>query len=359
MDCHLSNVQVYYPGQIALKLNKSIRFRFKDKLIEVKILRHFKPIEIRDFRKSFEVDEAQEIKFSGTYSVDENSQSNYTNGFCYSVKNDNYRLNFINDCYYTELNIKYSCSLHDYTKSQKLILSILDHFILSYRLSTGDYTIRLAENNSKKQILINEYYSKFTELQKEYPDDKKLEILQQYGHLYKPFNNFTAGDVINNFNHDEIDFDKAFDQLVSYFKNNEYSLNSELLNKAYENYHLDNNNNLALLNSFISIEISVSNFIDEVYKSNHISNNKIKAYKTEVSMAYKLTILLPVIFKELKDDKKKLLTQANTIRDRRNKLVHEGIQVEEREAKLAIDTAAELMEFLNLELRKLKESSSA
>lgn len=83
MKCHLSYIQVYYPGQLTLTLNKPIRFTYEDRLIETTILRHFKPIEIRDYRAEIDKDEKSDVTFSRNYKIDDNSIIRELNGFTY------------------------------------------------------------------------------------------------------------------------------------------------------------------------------------------------------------------------------------------------------------------------------------
>ena len=344
-DRHLVNAQIYYPGELILELDKPIQLRYEGKLNEIKITKHFKLTEIRDFRNSIEIDK-EEAKFEGRYELDSTWQINNTGGYSYGVKNDAYRLVMLNNSAYTELILTYSCHLHDQVKSKKYILGVLNQFILSYRLSTGDYTIQLAHEKTKKQILINEYQTKFEDFQKEYSEDKKLRILQQYGHAYKPFNTFTAGSTANNFDHGHIDEKETTKKLKAYLINHEYDLGTELLNKAMEYLYLDHNYNAAFLNAFISIEVYVSRFVEKFYSDRKISNKKIKAYKKEAGMAYKLNIILPIIFGEPSDDHLEKIHDADKIRSKRNKLVHEGLQVDFEGAKFATNTAINLISII-------------
>lgn len=81
-------------------------------------------------------------------------------------------------------------------------------------------------------------------------------------------------------------------------------------------------------------------------------SGKIKNYKSEVGIGYKLNIEFPSLIKDFNDEVKEILNNIDKVRNIRNDVVYENKNVKEDEAKLAFKSAADFYNYIK-KLKKL------
>lgn len=104
----------------------------------------------------------------------------------------------------------------------------------------------------------------------------------------------------------------------------------------YEEY------NLSILESFIALEFFILNYLYEQKLAKGISKNKLKEYKTEVSISYMLNIELPMFIEDLDQNKRQLLGEVDKVRKYRNDIVHNGKKVSKKDAEFSISAVEKL-----------------
>lgn len=128
--------------------------------------------------------------------------------------------------------------------------------------------------------------------------------------------------------------------------NRALSLPREILLRAHTDAFHTNNYKTALLDAFTAIEIGLSTVLESWKLVRGVSKTKLKNYKDEVGIAYKLNIDLPMLLEQVTDIERQVIGRANKVRDLRNDVVHEGRSVSKEEAQEAVNTSKALFDLL-------------
>jgi len=135
---------------------------------------------------------------------------------------------------------------------------------------------------------------------------------------------------------------KMFDALKS-----KISIEHELLSNALELFGYSKNYKFALLESFIAAEAVIERVLKKLKLSKGISNNKLKEYKKEVPISYKINIELRLILIDLMASEIETINKVDSVRKKRNLVVHEAEEVNSEEARAAINSVYDLLDLFD------------
>ena len=350
MKTTIAKINIQYPGKIKLPLNSPFYLNSGDREFKTIITSHFKPIEIKDFANSLIKDEFENVTIEQPISIelDDKWVVQSLNGFNSAYKNNSQELQMVTELYYTEIVMVYLVTDIEKLTSNQRTNKYLKQFIDSYKTATGDYHI-LPQRNNRKHAIFYEYNIRIPESLKNQNERQLLNSKLIYGTAKKPSTYISYGDIRLNFKEPEFDIDKNSEKLLKYLDSSEIEqFELTLISQAQENFEVDLNYKSALLNSFLAIETSLTNFINLKLSEANISNKEQKKYKMEMGIGLKLNILLKSIIKQLNEKEIKLLKDVDDLRKLRNSLVHDGVEITETEAKESIKISQEFVAFLEL-----------
>jgi len=337
-----------YPGFIALEAKKPFRKIFQDRIISIQVLKHHLPLKIIDFRNKITTSEIEEnkIKFeleNGQYSINPKNVAIVSDEFFFIVDKEKHENTYFSNSYYTELMTLYETP--DLNENNfEFYNQIMNDFIKTYRELTFDVRIQLPSSLNHENLIIKEKVIAYTpkelllEREKRFIKKRKIQLSIKQLQLNDFFTPLSQKHYDTNRN------TKIFES--SYKDHKESNSYIESLNKAKEELYINKNYKYSLLDSFFCIESILSNFLSEEKIIKGITNKKLKNYKSEVGIGYKLNIELPLFISDFNVAVKEMLNNIDKIRGIRNDVVHENKNVTEDEAKLALKFATDFYYYI-------------
>lgn len=104
----------------------------------------------------------------------------------------------------------------------------------------------------------------------------------------------------------------------------------------YENFKL------AIIETFVALEILVVRVTDEQKQRKGVSNTKINNYKKSIDVGYRMDVELKLFF-EFNDKEELLLGKVTRARGIRNKIMHANYQINEKEIKIIVESINEFL----------------
>jgi hypothetical protein len=145
----------------------------------------------------------------------------------------------------------------------------------------------------------------------------------------------------------EFDISVATQQVSEFASTNRtVSLALELFLRAHEAAYYRRNFRYALLEAFTAVEVCVSRFLNTAMISRGVSKGKLEEYESEVSMAYKLNIELPLLLNNINNKEREVIGSVDKLRKLRNAVIHTGRPVSEVEAKESVRVTGALFDML-------------
>jgi hypothetical protein len=117
--------------------------------------------------------------------------------------------------------------------------------------------------------------------------------------------------------------------------------------RAFEELSVNENPKWALLDAFMVTELAVARFVNEAKIAKGVSKKKLAEYRRDIGISYMLNVDLPLLLCPLTIKEGKTLQDVDTVRTKRNKVVHEGAPVSKEEALHAINAAKVLLDMFH------------
>nr|WP_295870391.1 hypothetical protein [uncultured Chitinophaga sp.] len=359
---------IRHQGVLPIKYEHWFQFLFKNKKAAIGLNKVTKGINVTDNENSLK---------NGQNCIElEHSLNKFTKGHIFKIepddteddnfKNlhllwepDNGREVFITETYFTDIfvflefdNFKEEIYNDDNLRIRynKQILECLNLFIKKYNKVTRSGNLSHLENSesSKESFVLKQNYFVID-------DDNTFEHYLQRGLEL----NMTAtslfiepvgrsGIILN----DHSSVNSMTEEMEKELLQN-ITLEEEFLSHALEQYTIKQNYKYAFLEAFLAIESSVEKFLEAKKIEANIPQKNIDDFRREVGIGYKINIELPIaLLGNTPSNFNIMLNDLNTIRQKRNKIVHQGIGITAAEAYEAINKIYAFVTFLETKIKK-------
>jgi hypothetical protein len=218
---------------------------------------------------------------------------------------------------------------------------VLNQFVQIYRLITKDSRIRYWED-VQEAIYWNLGKVKFSDEDSNKSPHERLSTTREV-----MFKDETISFPYAREGTFEFDMSVVTQQVSEFASTNRtVSLALELFLRAHEAAYYRNNFRYALLEDFAVVEVCVSRFLNISKISRGVSKGKLKEYESEVPMAYKLNIELPLLLDNINTKEREVIGNVDKLRKLRNAVIHTGRPVSEAEAKESVRVTGALFDML-------------
>ncbi|MFQ5849675.1 MAG: hypothetical protein ACE5JU_03690 [Candidatus Binatia bacterium] len=246
--------------------------------------------------------------------------------------------------YYTELFLA-----HDVDDAEKLsdeeqqfYQSVLREFIKAYKSFSKDWNVRYPED--LKQFLYAKHCTvELTGEEVREPFEERVRATHELKLAPLQFA-FPYGYAPTIY-HDV----SAITQRLTHFLShgNSIPFEIELLDSAIEAMQYAHNFRYAVIESFMSVEIVITELLTQLKHKRGASKAKLEDLRDEVGMRYKLNIELPILLENITEGERRVIADIDWLRELRNDIVHRGKQVvTESDAKRAINSVLTLYNML-------------
>ena len=125
-------------------------------------------------------------------------------------------------------------------------------------------------------------------------------------------------------------------------------LSRETLSGALRAVDLYRSGKTAVIECTIAIEAAVSELVADEKLKRGVSKKKLDEYKKEVGIGYQLNVDLPMLLAPLTPQERGLIGAVDSIRKRRNAVIHEGAQPDREEGQRAVAVVRDFLNFLRV-----------
>ena len=370
MPCGALFVKFFYPGHFGLTIPSNYFLEVEGKPALVRLLNQIKPVEVLDFTNELIADpkggnfrklmnpiespSSQSLEFFGrtleteqpdrtSHGLKEGKIADLPHRLTLdAISFDKYKLYKTRD--WTDIVIIYEVEdIQNVTAVEATFFQkALNRFNQVYRLMTKDSRVRYFDDVGEA---IHWNIAKVEFSQEEMtgsPQDRLAAARESVKFENKSISFPYAHEGFFEFDTKAIT-QKVFDLLKA---NRWLSVAEELLLNAHEAAYYRKNFRYALVEAFTAAEVCVSNFLSKSKLGRGVSQGKLKEYKDEVSISYKLNVEMPVFLENLRLDERQAIGRVDGLRKQRNEVVHGAKFVSEAEAKEAVETTGALFNML-------------
>ena len=355
---------VNYPGFIGLQDDSEYTFSLDGKFYIVKIVTKSLPIIVREFDNEFIVKSTKFIlPRDGDQLIDVELKKHITPSFGKASKLiDNDEFYFIIDAedqntrtysntYYTKIYLKYEVDdIENKDENNQLFWKYLNNFIKLYKRVSDDFILQFSETFHKSAILIYETTWEYSSSDLEVKELERLNFAKHRGFFKPSLSTVSLADYRINTpstNYALEDNTTLLKELTQNGDADNESWTIDLFLKAKEEFFHHKNYKYALLDSFIFLESLLVSMITNAKIERGISRRVIKDFERDIGISYHIKIELPLLFPDLVEKNKELISKLDKLRKVRNDVVHKGKIVTEKEATIAIKIVGEFVEILN------------
>jgi hypothetical protein len=121
---------------------------------------------------------------------------------------------------------------------------------------------------------------------------------------------------------------------------------SEGLLRAFEELTVNENPTWALLDIFMAAELAIAQFVNRSKIAKGVSKTKLEDFRRDIGVSYMINVDLPLLLSPLSAQERKTIECIDSVRRKRNNVVHEGAVVSKDEALNAINAASHLFDLL-------------
>lgn len=335
-----------YPGFITLPDGFSCIIKLKNRIACILILKKVQAMRITDFANGVDKKVISENRTVHNLrypiqSIKEESvtvEYNDTEYFIYETK-DQYNRIFQSD-YYTDLMISVDA---ENAAEEQLSIEILEKFISEYRAATHNYWILPPDDLFAGNQVIKTDFHHYSDEEKKIKAEDRLRLSRRLSLGMKQLQ-YRSNRFNMNFTKEQIDqHAQALLQKLALDQKTAFCVESIL--RAQQELIIFKNYKYAFIELFFAIESMLSDFLTKEKIKHGISNNKIKDYRGEVGVSYLINIEIRLVLNNLTTDEIDILGKVDSIRKKRNEIVHNNSDVSEKEATEAIKIAED---FINL-----------
>ena len=227
------------------------------------------------------------------------------------------------------------------------LFEVLNYFIMIYKSLSNDHNLILPESIKAVGTLIFFGFYEYSEEELKQPKKERLKKDKTFSSYY---NQLDFHMIESNLNKEpSLNFDKVFYSLNNNLQK-EIKLDESLIflleleNKL--NFHNSNDFKFLFLELFIYVEIKVTAIVKKFKLKNGVSKTKYEKFDKDIPISYKLNVELPIIMQPIDEKGKELLGKINTIRSKRNDIVHNGISINREEFNEAYKTVWNFLRLL-------------
>lgn len=248
--------------------------------------------------------------------------------------------------YWTEISVGFEIEEGSENSNEvidRIFQSIFDYFVRAYRVVRKDSRIVSLEE-IQEPILWFVGVIKFTEEELSLPWEKRFLKFREVNFSHHRTVHFPHASE-KYYGADEKTGAINLDQFFR--KNIEPSLAQELYIRAQQAIQ-SNLFRYAVLDAFTAIETATTNILEGFKVKKGVSKAKLENYRTEVTMAYKLNIEMPICLEPVSEGEKGILGNADKLRKLRNEIIHKGKTPSKEEAEESLKASRKLLDmFIN------------
>ncbi len=340
---------IYYPGYISLETNRWYVFKVHEKTVGVILDAHIPTVKLIDFNNDITtIKQGEKIYIDSDLS--DSKVIDYTKGnlkikkrFCVDEKKEKMAYSD----FYTRLIIAHEAVKQGQkVGSEAFFEPVLEFFISHYRVETKDIFVRLLGDLSDRYSITTCFLSYDASdfglsIEEKVKKPRKLKFVLKR----TQFDDNTES-IPRLSTYEAIELSDRFSKVLN--DENIYFEQNNLLVKAFEEIRINKNFKYAFLEIFIVIEVLVSRFLRNLKLQNGVSKGKLDKYETEISISYMLNVEIPAFIADITEKERNLIGQIDSIRKKRNDIVHKGDTVNETDAIEAIKFTMKLMEFIKI-----------
>lgn len=336
-----------YPGFITLPDGFNCIIKHKNRIACILVLKKIQAMQITDFANGVERTVVSENKIKHDLRIPIQSikeqnvtvEYNDTEYFIYETKSQYNRI-FQSD-YYTDLMISVDA---DNAAEEQVALEVLGKFISEYRGATNNYWILPPDDLFAGNLVIKTYFHHYSKDEQSTKVEDRLRISRSLSLSVKQFQ--YRGNRFNmNFSKEQIEqHAQALIKKIGDDQKTEFHVESIL--RAQQELIIFKNYKYAFLEIFFAIESMLSNFLTKEKLKHGISNKKIKDYRGEVGISYLINIEIRLVLNKLTAEEIDVLGKVDSIRKKRNEIVHNNGDVSEKEAIDAMKIAEDFITLL-------------
>jgi hypothetical protein len=349
--------QLIYPGLIGIDFKKPLYLTVESKRCLVFVTKHLNPVEILDTSNEFKSYTPRD-DFQGVLKLKEDvltlsdriirivakKEDGEEKNVAYVDFNNIYhkRIRFPG---YTEILIAFEFSGSPFSRENTLLsFSVLDEFIRLYRAITKDFRIPTRSRLISDGLVLKGAEFLYDEKDSELTIESRLIRPRWDKPLALVATEFFEEAIREDFVHKTSEtltgIQKASDEKY------QVDIETESLLKAFEEHTIYKNYKYAILDSFIVAESLTSKYLDKWKLRQGVSNKKIKEFKKEVGISYKLNVEMIASIPNVNDDHRRIIGAVDVIRSKRNRIVHDGEGADAKESHHALVAVSEYYELV-------------
>lgn len=348
-------LHIFYPSKLYLIQERPFEFELDEIKFAIKINNQLKSLIINDFDNKLLSEriknetvkyklESREITLSDKTLaiIIDNSFPTYLIDFGKHLYKDIYSKD------YTELIVLFECTQSE--SNHEIAMKALDYFINSYRIISEDVLTLSLDKMPFISRVTRDYFYTYSSEELNLPREERIRgargLKLNVRTCGMPFWN-TQGKVF------ATDEKKNATSLSNYFSSSgKPDMLSEFILKAREELYVNNNYKYSFLESWTVLEIAIVNILNIRKIKKGISKKKMDDFEKDIGISYLLNIELPLT-QEVNDGKfKALVSRVNSVRKLRNDVIHKNRGISLDEAREALDTTIDFLDYMNI--RKTK-----
>jgi hypothetical protein len=339
---------IFYPGTLALPLHKWYSFQLKNSLIAFKITAHVEPFHAIDFSKT--VSETEAISFDASREAQSTVNFTVKQGECQVSGSRKFvfdqevpSIGFSR--FYSELHICHEEEMGNNIADPAISpYDILKKVIECYRIASSDHLIPLPDECRADTPLIRRAVRELSPQQDSLTPLERLTLIPETLNLeYSELKIFNPSESSpNTICVPTTALDSQMCALLSdavTLASREYC---DWLSRAMRAFSTENYK-YAFLEIFMLLEVVTSRFLREKKIAAGVSKKRLNDYSKDLRISYMINVEVPIFIPPMTDAKREILARVDAIRNKRNKVIHDGYTVTENDARSAIETVQDFV----------------